>query len=67
MCKDSKYYMVEPNPLIESNEKIEVIKTFFDENFSFDKEIDAVVHSQVFEHAYNPFEFIQNISKFLKV
>lgn len=67
ICEDSKYYMVEPNPLIESDNKIEVIRKFFDENFLFDREIDAVVHSQVFEHAYNPFEFIQNISKFLRI
>lgn len=67
ICNDSKYYMVEPNPLIDSDDKIEVIKKFFDDNFVFDKNIDAVIHSQVFEHAYNPFEFIQNISKFLKI
>lgn len=67
ICEDSKYYMVEPNPLIESDNKIEVIRKFFDENFTFDKEIDAVVHSQVFEHAYDPLDFLFNISKFLKV
>lgn len=67
ICEDSKYYMVEPNPLIESDEKIEVIKRFFDADFLFDQEIDAVVHSQVFEHAYDPMEFIRNISSFLRV
>lgn len=67
ICDDGKWYMVEPNPLIESDDKIEIIKVFFDENFMLDRDIDAVVHSQVFEHAYNPVEFVQNISKFLKV
>lgn len=66
ICEDSKYYMVEPNPLIESDNKIEVIRKFFDEKFIFNKKIDAVVHSQVFEHAYNPLEFLWNISNFLK-
>lgn len=67
VCDDGKWFMVEPNPLIESDQRIKIIKTFFDENFVLDDEIDAIVHSQVFEHAYNPMEFILNISKFLKV
>jgi hypothetical protein len=46
--------MVEPNPLIESDEKIQVIQKFFDKDFVFDKHIDAVTHSQVFEHMYDP-------------
>lgn len=66
MIHDSHWYIIEPNPLIESSEKITIIKWFFDDKFEFDKPIDAVVHSQVFEHAYDPLEFLENISKFLK-
>jgi len=59
--------MVEPNPLIESDEKIEITRKFFDENFKFDKKIDAIVHSQVFEHAYDPIKFLKDISNFLEI
>lgn len=67
LVKDWHWYIIEPNPLISSSENITVIKGFFDADFKFDKAIDAVVHSQVFEHAYNPLEFLSNISKFLKI
>lgn len=66
MVQDWHWYIIEPNPLIDTSERITVIKWFFDNNFEFNNEIDVVMHSQVFEHAYDPLEFLWNISKFLK-
>lgn len=58
--------IVEPNPTSQKDSNIKIIKGFFDANFSIKKEVDTVVHSHLFEHVYNPIEFIKNISNFLK-
>ena len=42
------------------------IKGFFDDKFIFDREIDTIIHSHVFEHVYYPDEFIKHISNFLE-
>lgn len=59
--------IIEPNPLHKGDEKIDVISGFFNEGFSSDKKIDAVVFSQVLEHAYEPDKFIKHISSFLNI
>lgn len=58
--------IVEPNPMIEEDVRIKVVNTFFDQNFNYDGKVDAVVFSQVLEHAYEPREFLAHIAKFLK-
>lgn len=58
--------IVEPNPWVKETERIKTISAFFDDKFKYDKKVDTVVFSQVLEHAYNPHEFIEAISKFLK-
>jgi SAM-dependent methyltransferase len=58
--------IVEPNPWFQETDRIKTVSAFFDENFTFDKQVDAVVFSQVLEHAYNPHEFVRAIAKFLK-
>lgn len=58
--------IVEPNPIIEEGGRIKVIRSFFDENFNYDGTVDAIVFSQVLEHAYDPRKFIEHIAKFLK-
>lgn len=58
--------MLEPNPNLHEEIDINVIRGFFDGNFRFDGKIDALVHSHVFEHVYEPGEFIANIGKFLE-
>ncbi|MCK4386469.1 MAG: class I SAM-dependent methyltransferase [Candidatus Pacebacteria bacterium] len=58
--------IVEPNPLFQGNNRIKVINNFFDKNFKSDNNFDAVIFSQVMEHAYDPREFLENISGFLK-
>ena len=57
--------MLEPNPKLQKDIGINIIKGFFDSEFQFDSDIDIVVHSHVFEHVYEPGEFISNISGFL--
>lgn len=62
----AQWTVIEPHPLFESNDRIRVIKGWFDDNFVFDDSIDTIVHSHVFEHTYNPLAFLKHISNFLK-
>lgn len=64
--KDIVWTVVEPNPMIEEEGRIKVISAFFDQNFNHEGKVDAVVFSQVLEHAYEPREFLVHIAKFLK-
>lgn len=63
---DVRWIVVEPHPLFEGNEKIRIIKNWFDASFSLGEKVDTVVHSHVLEHTYAPVEFIEHIAKFLK-
>jgi len=58
--------VIEPNPIIEQSDQIDVIKGFFDKNFKTNKKIEALVFSQVMEHAYNPNEFLATANKILE-
>ncbi len=58
--------ILEPNPLPAKGVDATFIKGFFDDKFTFNGEIDTIIHSHVFEHVYYPDEFINNISKFLE-
>lgn len=58
--------IIEPNPSPLPDVKATFIKGFFDKDFTFNGKIDTVVHSHVFEHVYDPNEFICNISNFLE-
>lgn len=57
--------ILEPNPIPVKGVKAKFIKGFFDDKFSLGWDVDAVVHSHVFEHIYEPVSFIRNISNFL--
>lgn len=59
--------ILEPNPTPIDGCKAQIIKGFFDENFKFPGEVDAIVHSHVFEHIYNPDLFVKHLSDFLSV
>ncbi len=63
---NSTWVIVEPNPTHLGSENIKVISDFFDENFEYENKVDAVVFSQVMEHAYDPRSFLTAISKFIK-
>lgn len=62
----TKWVIIEPNPERRSDDKIGVIKGFFDKSFSTDQKFDTIVFSQVLEHAYDPKEFLATIYAFLK-
>ncbi len=64
--KEISWTIVEPNPLHLGNDRISIIKAFFDENFKYDKPVDTVVFAHTLEHAYDPSSFIVAIAKFLK-
>jgi hypothetical protein len=61
----SDWTIIEPNPITKKNIKAKVIKGWFDDKFQSDCKYDAIVHSHVLEHTYDPNNFIKNISSFL--
>lgn len=65
--KDSRtdWMIVEPNPIPAEGVTTRFIKGFFDDQFELNEEVDAVVHSHVFEHVYDPQTFVKHIAKFL--
>jgi len=62
---ETRWTIVEPNPTPDNTVKARFIKGFFDDQFELDEPVDAVVHSHVFEHVYDPQSFVQHISGFL--
>lgn len=58
--------ILEPNPSPVDGCNARFIKGFFDENFKYSEEFDTIVHSHVFEHIYNPDEFMKHLSCFMK-
>jgi len=59
--------ILEPNPTPVEGCEAEFIKGFFDETFAVSKSPDAVVHSHVFEHIYDPKQFIKDLAGFLEL
>lgn len=57
--------IIEPNPFPVDNCPAKFIKGFFDDTFAIDERVDTIVHSHVFEHLYEPNEFMQNISNMM--
>jgi hypothetical protein len=60
-----KWTMIEPNPTVDPSLPINVVKGFFDDKFTSDEKFEAVIHSHVLEHVYNPDEFINHKSSFM--
>jgi len=56
-----KWYIIEPNKNndITFNKNIEFINGFFDEKFQINDEIDLIIHSHLFEHIYEPNNFLK--------
>jgi len=63
--KSIPWTILEPNPTPIPACKARVIKGFFDGSFSVAENIDAVVHSHVFEHLYDPDAFVRQLADFL--
>lgn len=59
--------VVEPHPLFEATDKIKIIKSWFDDSFKFDGDVDTITHSHVLEHTYDPPLFMQDVGKFLPI
>lgn len=57
--------IIEPNPIPVDGVTAHFIKGYFDDHFTFAKQADAVIHSHVFEHIYDPHIFLNHISNFL--
>lgn len=64
--KSIPWTILEPNPAPVEGCRAKFIKGYFDNNFNFNGEYDAVIHSHVFEHLYEPSEFMKNLSGFVK-
>ena len=58
--------ILEPNPSPTDGCDARFIKGFFDDKFKFDEPIDTVVHSHVFEHIYEPDQFMHHLSEFME-
>ena len=67
--KQSKldWTILEPNPNPVQDCQAKFIKGFFDSNFKFKDSFDTIVHSHVFEHVYEPIDFMKNISNASKI
>ena len=57
--------ILEPNPAPVQGCDAHFIKGFFDDKFTSRESFDAVVHSHVFEHIYEPNQFIRHLSDFM--
>ena len=57
--------IIEPNPIPVEGVTANFIKGYFNEEFKLDKPVDAVLHSHVFEHIYDPQIFLKHINNFL--
>jgi hypothetical protein len=64
---ESKWTVVEPNPKIQKDRRIKVYKGLFDESFSFNNNIEGVVHSHVIEHLYFPLNLLRNIYNKIRI
>lgn len=63
-----EWTLVDPNPKIPDDLHIKVIHGFFGQDFKYDmSSINALVHSHVLEHAYDPQGFLKNISDIISV
>ncbi len=62
---DATWTIVEPNPTTDTDDpRITVKQQWFDDTFTYDGKTDAVVHTHVLEHAFDPTLFISHIASF---
>ena len=63
----NKWYIIEPNKNkdIVFNENIIFIESFFHENLVIEESIDIIIHSHLFEHIYDPNNFLKKCYELL--
>lgn len=57
--------ILEPNPIPTENSKAKFEKGFFSSSYKPKFNFDTVIHSHVWEHIYEPLEFLKNISNIM--
>ena len=62
-----KWFIVEPNKnkTVNFHDKIHFIESFFDDDFTTNESIDIITHSHLFEHIYNPNQFLKKCYEIL--
>lgn len=63
--KKIPWTILEPNPPIINNSEIRFIEGFFNEKFKYDHDFDAIIHSHLFEHIFDPNLFMSYFSKLM--
>lgn len=63
--KEIPWTILDPNPHPSSETRADFIKGFFDEGYVFEGDFDSVIHSHLFEHVYEPVDFMRALSKFI--
>lgn len=58
--------ILEPNPSPVKGTKARFIKGFFNKEFSYMEPFEVLVHSHVFEHIYEPDQFMSHLAEFIK-
>ena len=63
--REIPWTILDPNPHPSKETKAKFIKGFFDKEYKFDGEFDSVIHSHLFEHVYDPAEFVRALRDFM--
>ncbi len=58
--------ILDPNPLYKDEIKIRTIKKYFSPNLGIGHDFDAIIHSHVIEHNFDPEQFLIDLSVYLK-
>lgn len=64
--KSIPWTILEPNPSPVEGCPAKFIKGFFDSSFTPESSYDAVVHSHVIEHIYEPSQFMDQLARFIE-